>query len=173
MSNVRTAEASKLGLQIVRRNWIGNSVSRDTLGIHRDADPRLIHRHRLHLLLNNHAPENTAITRIESPSKQPQSWVKFTAPSPVLEKSSLRHQRYVSPHPILYVRCCLPMRRSMITAPQNLRRMATNIRCLQVEPQEKKKTPKGRAKKRITYTRRFVNVTMTGGKRKVRYGFEI
>ena len=40
---------------------------------------------------------------------------------------------------------------------------------LQVEPQEKKKTPKGRAKKRITYTRRFVNVTMTGGKRKVRY----
>lgn len=118
-------------------------------------------------------PENIAITRIESPSKQPQSWVKFTAPSPVLEKSSLRHQRYVSPHPILYVRCCLPMRRSMITAPQNLRRMATNIRCLQVEPQEKKKTPKGRAKKRITYTRRFVNVTMTGGKRKVRYGFEI
>lgn len=39
---------------------------------------------------------------------------------------------------------------------------------LQVEPQEKKKTPKGRAKKRITYTRRFVNVTLTGGKRKVR-----
>ncbi|KAL8794828.1 MAG: hypothetical protein Q9195_002656 [Heterodermia aff. obscurata] len=36
-----------------------------------------------------------------------------------------------------------------------------------VEPQEKKKTPKGRAKKRMTYTRRFVNVTMTGGKRKV------
>lgn len=27
--------------------------------------------------------------------------------------------------------------------------------------------PKGRAKKRITYTRRFVNVTLTGGKRKV------
>ena len=41
------------------------------------------------------------------------------------------------------------------------------IWCFQVEPQEKKKTPKGRAKKRITYTRRFVNVTMTGGKRKV------
>jgi len=39
----------------------------------------------------------------------------------------------------------------------------------QVEPQEKKKTPKGRAKKRITYTRRFVNVTMTGGKRKVSF----
>ncbi|KAI6708290.1 ribosomal protein S30 [Diplocarpon mali] len=37
----------------------------------------------------------------------------------------------------------------------------------QVEPQEKKKTPKGRAKKRITYTRRFVNVTLTGGKRKM------
>jgi small subunit ribosomal protein S30e len=41
---------------------------------------------------------------------------------------------------------------------------------LQVEPQEKKKTPKGRAKKRLTYTRRFVNVTMTGGKRKVSSG---
>ncbi|SMQ45690.1 unnamed protein product [Zymoseptoria tritici ST99CH_3D7] len=36
-----------------------------------------------------------------------------------------------------------------------------------VEPQEKKKTPKGRAKKRLTYVRRFVNVTMTGGKRKM------
>ncbi|WPJ57357.1 hypothetical protein SMAC4_12821 [Sordaria macrospora] len=36
-----------------------------------------------------------------------------------------------------------------------------------VEKQEKKKTPKGRAKKRLTYTRRFVNVTMTGGKRKM------
>ncbi|RMX78632.1 hypothetical protein D0869_08932 [Hortaea werneckii] len=36
-----------------------------------------------------------------------------------------------------------------------------------VEPQEKKKTPKGRAKKRVVYTRRFVNVTMTGGKRKM------
>lgn len=40
---------------------------------------------------------------------------------------------------------------------------------LQVEPQEKKKTPKGRALKRIKYTRRFVNVTMTGGKRKVSF----
>ncbi|OJD14086.1 40S ribosomal protein S30 [Emergomyces pasteurianus Ep9510] len=38
-----------------------------------------------------------------------------------------------------------------------------------VEPQEKKKTPKGRAKKRLQHTRRFVNVTMTGGKRKVRF----
>ncbi|KAJ5122714.1 hypothetical protein N7448_003848, partial [Penicillium atrosanguineum] len=36
-----------------------------------------------------------------------------------------------------------------------------------VEPQEKKKQPKGRAYKRILYTRRFVNVTMTGGKRKM------
>ena len=44
---------------------------------------------------------------------------------------------------------------------------------MQVEPQEKKKTPKGRAKKRITYTRRFVNVTMTGGKRKVRLSTSI
>lgn len=39
----------------------------------------------------------------------------------------------------------------------------------QVEPQEKKKNPKGRALKRIKYTRRFVNVTMTGGKRKVSF----
>ncbi|KAL2285132.1 hypothetical protein FJTKL_08366 [Diaporthe vaccinii] len=36
-----------------------------------------------------------------------------------------------------------------------------------VEKQEKKKTPKGRAKKRLTYTRRFVNVQLTGGKRKM------
>ncbi|KAH8730599.1 hypothetical protein GQ44DRAFT_644794 [Phaeosphaeriaceae sp. PMI808] len=46
------------------------------------------------------------------------------------------------------------------------RRNPTNA-IQQVEPQEKKKTPKGRAKKRLTYTRRFVNVTMTGGKRKM------
>ncbi|RYP24213.1 hypothetical protein DL765_000708 [Monosporascus sp. GIB2] len=37
-----------------------------------------------------------------------------------------------------------------------------------VEKKEKPKTPKGRAKKRLTYTRRFVNVTLTGGKRKTR-----
>ena len=38
-----------------------------------------------------------------------------------------------------------------------------------VEPQEKTKVPKGRAKKRLIYTRRFVNVTLTGtGKRRVR-----
>ena len=38
----------------------------------------------------------------------------------------------------------------------------------QVEPQEKAKVPKGRALKRLKYTRRFVNVTLTGGgKRKV------
>ena len=43
---------------------------------------------------------------------------------------------------------------------------------IQVEPQEKKKTPKGRAKKRVEYTRRFVNVTLTGGKRKVRITLE-
>ncbi|KAI2622077.1 ribosomal protein S30-domain-containing protein [Xylaria nigripes] len=36
-----------------------------------------------------------------------------------------------------------------------------------VEKQEKAKLPKGRAKKRLLYTRRFVNVTLTGGKRKV------
>ncbi|KAL4898809.1 hypothetical protein BDV59DRAFT_197675 [Aspergillus ambiguus] len=37
----------------------------------------------------------------------------------------------------------------------------------QVEKQEKPKQPKGRALKRVKYTRRFVNVTMTGGKRKM------
>jgi len=36
-----------------------------------------------------------------------------------------------------------------------------------VEPQEKKKQPKGRAKKRILYNRRFVNVTTVGGKRRM------
>ncbi|KAF1944905.1 ribosomal protein s30 [Clathrospora elynae] len=37
-----------------------------------------------------------------------------------------------------------------------------------VEPQEKKKQPKGRAHKRDLYTRRFVNVTLApGGKRKM------
>ena len=43
----------------------------------------------------------------------------------------------------------------------------TNPLFEQVEKQEKKKLPKGRAKKRLTYTRRFVNVTLTGGKRKM------
>ncbi|KAL0260282.1 40S ribosomal protein S30 [Diplodia seriata] len=46
---------------------------------------------------------------------------------------------------------------------------ADQVCAQQVEPQEKKKTPKGRALKRIKYTRRFVNVTMTGGKRKVSF----
>jgi hypothetical protein len=49
---------------------------------------------------------------------------------------------------------------------RHMRKMLMDV-ISQVEPQEKKKTPKGRAKKRITYTRRFVNVTLTGGKRKV------
>ncbi|ELR05934.1 hypothetical protein GMDG_07707 [Pseudogymnoascus destructans 20631-21] len=31
----------------------------------------------------------------------------------------------------------------------------------------RRRPPKGRAKKRIQYTRRFVNVTLTGGKRKM------
>lgn len=35
-----------------------------------------------------------------------------------------------------------------------------------VEKQEKKKLPKGRAHKRMLYTRRFVNVTLTNGKRR-------
>ncbi|RAL58331.1 hypothetical protein DID88_005203 [Monilinia fructigena] len=39
-----------------------------------------------------------------------------------------------------------------------------------VEPQEKKKRPKGRAAKREKFTRRFVNVTLTGGKRKMNPG---
>lgn len=43
----------------------------------------------------------------------------------------------------------------------------TNSPEQQVEKQEKTKVPKGRALKRLKYTRRFVNVTLTGGKRKV------
>ena len=43
----------------------------------------------------------------------------------------------------------------------------TPLPFLQVEPQEKKKPATGRAKKRLQYTRRFVNVQMTGGKRRV------
>ncbi|CDO52343.1 similar to Saccharomyces cerevisiae YOR182C RPS30B Protein component of the small (40S) ribosomal subunit [Geotrichum candidum] len=35
-----------------------------------------------------------------------------------------------------------------------------------VEKEEKKKTPKGRARKRLLYTKRFVNVTLTNGKRR-------
>lgn len=38
----------------------------------------------------------------------------------------------------------------------------------QVEPTEKPKSANGRAHKRVIYTRRYVNITMTGGKRKVR-----
>jgi small subunit ribosomal protein S30e len=37
-----------------------------------------------------------------------------------------------------------------------------------VEKQEKSKTPKGRANKRLKYNRRFVNVVAGFGKRKVR-----
>lgn len=37
----------------------------------------------------------------------------------------------------------------------------------QVESQEKAKQPKGRAHKRALYTARFVNATLTGGKRRV------
>ena len=57
--------------------------------------------------------------------------------------------------------------RRWIVEAQNLL-MGSLFNQLQVEPQEKKKDPKGRAMKRLKYTRRFVNVTMTGGKRKVR-----
>ncbi|OCF34460.1 40S ribosomal protein S30 [Kwoniella heveanensis CBS 569] len=40
--------------------------------------------------------------------------------------------------------------------------------CPKVEKQEKKKQPKGRAKKRMQYNRRFVNVTVApGGKRRM------
>merc|ERR1712230_286060 len=84
---------------------------------------------------SQHKPSIPSINKVN-----PQSWVKFTDPSPVPARSSLRHQR------------------------SSLKRRRSNPR---VEPQEKKKQPKGRAKKRITYTRRFVNVTMTGGKRKM------
>ncbi|KAK9452194.1 40S ribosomal protein eS30 [Limtongia smithiae] len=36
-----------------------------------------------------------------------------------------------------------------------------------VEKQEKKKVPKGRARKRILYNKRFVNVVLVNGRRKM------
>ncbi|GAV54126.1 hypothetical protein ZYGR_0AK06280 [Zygosaccharomyces rouxii] len=39
-----------------------------------------------------------------------------------------------------------------------------------VEKQEKPKVPKGRAHKRMLYTRRYVNVTLTNGKRRMNPG---
>ncbi|RKP36265.1 30S ribosomal protein S30e [Dimargaris cristalligena] len=39
--------------------------------------------------------------------------------------------------------------------------------CPKVEKQDKPKSPVGRAKKRIQYNRRFVNVTSIGGKRRM------
>ncbi|KAK4136269.1 ribosomal protein S30 [Trichocladium antarcticum] len=36
-----------------------------------------------------------------------------------------------------------------------------------VEAQEEPKAPKGRAHKRDLFTRRFVNITLTGGRRKM------
>ncbi|GAB7355062.1 hypothetical protein MBLNU459_g5655t1 [Dothideomycetes sp. NU459] len=57
--------------------------------------------------------------------------------------------------------------KSTKSTPKTYMEVRSDVARIQVEPQEKKKTPKGRAKKRITYTRRFVNVTMTGGKRKM------
>lgn len=45
---------------------------------------------------------------------------------------------------------------------------SADIHVYQVEKQEKPKVPKGRAKKRLLYNRRFVNVTLApGGKRKM------
>ncbi len=44
--------------------------------------------------------------------------------------------------------------------------MRFKIAVLQIDPQEKRKAPRGRAKKRIQYNRRFVNViTGVGGKK--------
>lgn len=39
--------------------------------------------------------------------------------------------------------------------------------CPKVDKQEKPKKPKGRAYVRLLYTRRFINVTLTNGKRKM------
>jgi small subunit ribosomal protein S30e len=102
------------------------------------------------LLARVHRQKLTWPTDHPQPTK-PQSWVKCTARSLVPEKSSLRPPRYILP----------------VAAAKGGPRPLTQS---QVEPQEKKKTPKGRARKRMVYIRRFVNVAMTGGKRKVRSG---
>ncbi|KAJ5084139.1 40S ribosomal protein S30, partial [Penicillium alfredii] len=89
------------------------------------------------------SPSTTSISRIPSIANvNHPTWVRFTALSPVRVRSSRPLLRQVLPVEPLY-------------------------RHQVVEPQEKKKTPKGRAYKRVQYTRRFVNVTMTGGKRKM------
>lgn len=109
-------------------------------------------------------------------STQPQTWEKSTDLSPVLVKSSLRPPRYekIPSGRILgrhvgneeKSRVIHGLRIDIVHRNMEELRSLTILRT-QVEPQEKKKTPKGRAKKRLTYTRRFVNVTLTGGKRKV------
>ena len=98
----------------------------------------------------------------------------------MLAKSNRRHQRYGSPgvrvRPSSLITTRVPVYGPLhLVMERDYLESYFEAQCSplgpQVEPQEKKKTPKGRAKKRITYTRRFVNVTMTGGKRKVRnYG---
>ncbi|KAH0389096.1 hypothetical protein KCU92_g20, partial [Aureobasidium melanogenum] len=93
------------------------------------------------------------------------TWVRSTVPSLVPVRSSRRLPRYESPSSLRYTFRQPPP--TAIISPDPRNSVLIQVR-YQVEPQEKKKTPKGRAKKRITYTRRFVNVTMTGGKRKVR-----
>ncbi|KAK2800527.1 hypothetical protein FQN50_008072 [Emmonsiellopsis sp. PD_5] len=104
------------------------------------------------------------------------SWVKFTDPSPVRVKSSRRPPRSVHLFPTTKARLRSRKneRSSDMGSPENsAREGAVRGSAIDkgasrlVEPQEKKKTPKGRAKKRLQYTRRFVNVTLTGGKRKM------
>ncbi|KAI1110356.1 ribosomal protein S30 [Nemania sp. NC0429] len=65
---------------------------------------------------------------------------------------------------------CFPPRASRLLAYSSLANRVDKtltIYLSEVEKQEKAKVPKGRAKKRLQYTRRFVNVTLTGGKRKM------
>lgn len=123
--------------------------------------------HKRQRLTSVRHPQASHITsKSSNNSHKSTTWVRFTVPSLVPVRSSRRLPRYeLSIAAPLHFSTTATHRIYINPAPRNS--VLIQVRH-QVEPQEKKKTPKGRAKKRITYTRRFVNVTMTGGKRKVR-----
>jgi hypothetical protein len=114
-----------------------------------------------------------------SPPTTPQPWEKFTDPSPVPERSSLRPLRYGLPR-LLRMRFCHELRILSILA------------CYRSSPRRSPRPPRAVPRREscmhflrpaelellcafatctdsfsYSYTRRFVNVTMTGGKRKM------
>ncbi|KAG9533784.1 hypothetical protein KCU93_g167, partial [Aureobasidium melanogenum] len=126
-------------------------------------DPTLSERQRLTSVRHLQATYIQPFKSSNNPHKST-TWVRSTVPSLVPVRSSRRLPRYESPSSLRYTFRQPPP--TAIISPDPRNSVLIQVR-YQVEPQEKKKTPKGRAKKRITYTRRFVNVTMTGGKRKM------